>query len=65
MRLCFPALLFTVGLQLPEHRGTVCSPVFLSLFVTWPACCVLSKLKLSLSLSRSLHRRDEKKGPRA
>ena len=38
----FQALLSTVGLQLPEFL------VFLSLLVTWPAWCLLSRLHLSL-----------------
>ena len=40
MRLCFSALFFYVG--------SLCSSVFLSLFLTCPAWCVLSRLKLSL-----------------
>ena len=43
VRPCLQARLYTVGLQLP---------VFLSLLVAWPAWCVKSRLKLSLSSIR-------------
>ena len=43
LKWCFPALLFPIGSQLPVFPTE--SPVFLSLLVTWPAQCVLSRLK--------------------
>ena len=34
----------------PSACGSLCSPLFLSLFLTWPAWCAMSTLKLSLSM---------------